>query len=152
MVKIVEKGYRDCTVTLDGSECAVEFASPYRVFSAMNMSDSDIVMSVESGRTADDDGVRIVEAGGCGMLAHMRSDINTVYITGTGKVHISAGNEAVLPFKAAGKGGESINVSGEGNPVQLDGLQGGVPFAEVVVLGKNLLPPMSDSVTRNGIT
>ena len=107
MVKIVEKGCRDCTVTLDGSECAVTFPTDYRVFSVMNMSDRDIVMSIESGRAAEDDGVRIVEAGGCGMLAHMRSDINTVYIRGTGKVQISAGNEAVIPFKVAAKGGDT---------------------------------------------
>lgn len=139
MVKIVESGCRDCTVTLDGTECAVEFPANYRVFSAMNMSDSDIIMSVESGKTAADDGVRIVEAGGVGALNHMRSDINTVYITGTGKVQISAGNEAVLPFKSAAKGGENITVSACGNPVQLSGLQGGVPFGEISLSGENII-------------
>ena len=137
MVKIVEKGCRDCTVTLDGSECAVEFPANYRVFSAKNMTDSDIIMSVESGKTAADDGVRIVEAGGVGALNHMRSDINTRYITGTGKVQISAGNEAVHPFKAAEKGGDTVSASG--NPVQLSGLQGGVPFAEISLSGENII-------------
>ena len=137
MVKIVEKGCRDCTVTLDGTECAVEFPANYRVFSAKNMTDGDIIMSVESGKTAADDGVRIVEAGGVGALNHMRSDINTVYITGTGKVQISAGNEAVFPFKAAEKGGDTVSACG--NPVQLSGLQGGVPFAEISLSGENII-------------
>lgn len=41
-----------------------------------------------------------------------------------------------------------------GNPVQIDGLQGGVPFSEMVVSGKNLLPfPYYDTTkTVNGIT
>lgn len=44
------------------------------------------------------------------------------------------------------------DVTAKGNPVQLDGLQGGVPFSEITVSGKNLLPAMSNSLTRNGIT
>lgn len=34
---------------------------------------------------------------------------------------------------------EGGNVTAAGNPVQLDGLQGGVPFSEMVVSGKNLI-------------
>ena len=33
---------------------------------------------------------------------------------------------------------EGGNITAEGNPVQIDGLQGGVPFSEMVVSGKNL--------------
>lgn len=41
-----------------------------------------------------------------------------------------------------------------GNPVQIDGLQGGVPFSEITVSGKNLIPfPYIQSTkTVNGIT
>ena len=42
-----------------------------------------------------------------------------------------------------------------GNPVQIDGLQGGVPFSEITVRGKNLMSfPYYDgnSKTQNGIT
>ena len=60
MVKIVVSGCRDCTVNLDGTECAVEFPANYRVFSVQNMSNSDIIMSVESGKTAADDISRLV--------------------------------------------------------------------------------------------
>ena len=47
-----------------------------------------------------------------------------------------------------------IDVAAEGNPVQLDGLQGGVPFSEMVVSGKNLLtyPYNETTKTVNGIT
>ena len=31
------------------------------------------------------------------------------------------------------------DITAKGNPVQLDGLQGGVPFSEMVVSGKNLI-------------
>ena len=58
------------------------------------------------------------------------------------------------------------DVQTSGNPVQLEGLQGGVPFSEMVVSGdniigqdltvnvseKNLLPTMSNSTTLSGVT
>lgn len=140
MEKIVTSGMRDCTINLDGSECAVKFGADYRVFSVQNNSDSDIVVSIYEGKTAEDDGVRVVKAGESGMLAHMRSDVDTVYVTGEGSVAIAAGNEAVNPFKSGGKGGESW-VNANGNPVTLGNLQGGVPFNEITVSGKNLFVP-----------
>ena len=49
---------------------------------------------------------------------------------------------------------EGGNITAAGNPVQLDGLQGGVPFSEMVVSGKNLLPYPYHNTTKtiNGIT
>ena len=47
------------------------------------------------------------------------------------------------------------DVTATGNPVQLDGLQGGVPFSEMAVSGKNLIPfPYydGDTITSNGVT
>lgn len=47
------------------------------------------------------------------------------------------------------------DITASGNPVILDGLQGGVPFSEIMVSGKNLIPfPYYDgnSKTHNGIT
>lgn len=46
------------------------------------------------------------------------------------------------------------DVQASGNPVTLDGLQGGVPFSEMVVSGKNLIPfPYYETTkTVNGIT
>lgn len=46
------------------------------------------------------------------------------------------------------------DVTTSGNPVQIDGLQGGVPFSEIAVSGKNLIPyPYYETTkTVNGIT
>ena len=47
------------------------------------------------------------------------------------------------------------DITANGNPVIMDNLQGGVPFSEMVVSGKNLIPyPYydGDSKTHNGIT
>ena len=140
MEKIVTSGMRDCTVNLDGSECAVKFGSPYRVFSVQNNSDNDVIVSIYEGKTAEDDGVRIIKPGDSSMLAHMKADKDTVYVTGSGSVAIAAGNEAVNPFSKGGKGGESW-VNANGNPVTLTRLQGGVPFNEITVSGKNLFVP-----------
>ena len=48
----------------------------------------------------------------------------------------------------------SGDITAAGNPVQLDGLQGGVPFSEMVVSGKNLIkyPYAKTAQTVNGIT
>ena len=48
---------------------------------------------------------------------------------------------------------EGGNITAADNPVQLDGLQGGVPFSEMVVSGKNLMPRKSfESTEINGVT
>lgn len=46
------------------------------------------------------------------------------------------------------------DITATGNPVQLDGLQGGVPFSEIAVSGKNLLkyPYYNTTKTISGIT
>ena len=43
------------------------------------------------------------------------------------------------------------DITASGNPVQMDNLQGGVPFSEMVVSGKNLIVPKSVSRSVNGI-
>ena len=164
MVKTVETGKNVCTVVLNGEECAVSFADDYLYYSISNFSDDTVYASFDSNVTADADGVVSIPSGAVKQLAvcvnapiqpmQAVKSVNSIFIVGNGKVMVEAGRRPFFDasFKMAGKGGESINVSGEGNPVTLDGLQGGVPFADMVVSGKNLLPPMSDSVTRNGIT
>ena len=73
---------------------------------------------------------------------------NTVYINGAGTVEIYESETPVCPFKLAQRGGD---ITATGNPVQLDGLQGGVPFSEMVVSGKNLLLGIVDLYpTANG--
>ena len=65
---------------------------------------------------------------------------NTVYISGAGTVEIYECNTPICPFKSAQRGGDGYaDVTATGNPVQLDGLQEGVPFNSVTVSGKNLI-------------
>ncbi|MCM1523828.1 MAG: hypothetical protein NC120_05160 [Ruminococcus sp.] len=104
MKKFVQNNARTATVTLDGGECEVIFGSRYNVFSVQ--SENDITVSLESGRTAGDDGVMLCKGGESIMYPHMMR-LDRLYITGTGKVNVFASNEAVNPFKKRGKGGES---------------------------------------------
>lgn len=61
---------------------------------------------------------------------------------------------SLLGILSAAGGGSSSSKKADGNPVVLDGLQGGVPFNEMVVSGKNLLtyPYYNRTKTQNGIT
>ena len=62
---------------------------------------------------------------------------------------------SLLGMLSAAGGGYSSSKKADGNPVQLDGLQGGVPFNSVEVSGKNLITyPYYDgeSKTMNGVT
>ena len=106
MEKIVSPGERVTTFTLDGTECAVKFATKYRVFCVK--SDSNVTVALASGKSAGDDGVMVCKAGESIMYPHMRQ-LDTVYITGSGSVAVYAGNEAVNPFKDGQKGGVKEN-------------------------------------------
>ncbi len=166
MVKTVETGKNVCTVVLNGEECAVSFADDYLYYSISNFSDDTVYASFDSNVTADADGVVSIPSGAVKQLAvcvnapiqpmQAVKSVNSIFIVGNGKVMVEADRRPFFnaSFKAAGKGGESINVSGEGNPVTLEGLQGGVPFADITVSGKNLLtyPYVDNSKTMNGIT
>ena len=44
------------------------------------------------------------------------------------------------------------DISASGNPVVMDNLQGGVPFSEITVSGKNLLTLNKSTFTKDGIT
>ena len=46
-----------------------------------------------------------------------------------------------VPANAVFTDTTNSDVTASGNPVQIDGLQGGVPFSEMVVSGKNLIDP-----------
>lgn len=101
MQKIVSNGDRDCTVILDGTECEVKFDRNYRAFAVENNSSGDVIISVKQGAAAGDDGTRRVKSGHSTVFAHMRVDVDTVYVTGTGSVHIHAQNDDVNPFRNA---------------------------------------------------
>lgn len=152
MEKIVKSGLRDCTVNLDGTECAVKFDTCFRAFAVRNDGAADVFISKTSGIVPDADGVMCVKAGGSATFAHNDLDKNTVYLLGNGKVQVHAQNDSANPFNFAPAFDGGVQASG--NPVIIDNLQGGVPFSEMVVSGKNLLtyPYNETTKTVNGIT
>ena len=106
MQKIINNGNRNTGRFTVNGECEVIFSSPYRCFEAVNEGTGDIILSLESGRTAADEGVIVIPPNSSATLAHMRNDINTVYVSGNGDVQIAAKNETEAVFKSASGGGD----------------------------------------------
>ncbi len=107
MERTVNAGMRNTTVTLDGTECAVTFSANYRCFEVMNDGDGDITASIYKGKNTGEDGVITVHAGMSATVAHMRTDIDTVYVNGSGTVQVAAKNSYVSVFNGAARGGDS---------------------------------------------
>lgn len=101
MKQIVTSGEQDCTVQLDGTECAVVFSSNYRCFTVLNDTAGDIYISISPNITAGKDGVRRVASGASSSLAHGRNNIDTLYILGTGSVQVTASDSPGNFFKSA---------------------------------------------------
>lgn len=101
MEKIVKTGLRDCTVNLDGTECAVRFDGCFRVFAVRNDSSGDVYISKTAGIAPDADGVMSVKAGASTVYAHMDMHADTVYLLGKGKVQLHAQNDVINPFNYA---------------------------------------------------
>lgn len=99
MVKTVERGNMDTVVALDGDEVEVVFPASYKGFALLNNGSGNVTLSAKSGKTAADDGVRVIGAGGSGLIS-TPSLTDTVYVTGTGTVQISALTQLVNPFGA----------------------------------------------------
>ena len=112
MKKIVTSGEQDCTVQLDGNECAVKFSSNYKCFTVQNDTTGDIYISISPNITAEKDGVRRIASGASSSLAHGRNGVDTLYILGTGSVQVAASNSPVNFFKpapVANGGGEAVD-------------------------------------------
>ena len=106
MEKIVTSGEQDCTVELDGTECAVVFSSNYKCFTVQNETADDIYISVSPNISAGKDGVRRIGTGASGAIAHGAK--STLYILGSGSVQVTASDSPGNFFKpapAAGGGG-----------------------------------------------
>lgn len=95
MKRMIGNGNRTAVITLDGSECEVIFGNRYNVFSVK--ANSEVTVSLESGKSKGDDGVMVCSAGEGIMYAHMQM-LDRLYITGSGEVHVFASHEAVYPF------------------------------------------------------
>lgn len=154
MVKVVENGERICTVTLDGSESSVVFQNDYKYFAVKNESDADVYVSLNRDIVEGADGVMTIGSKESALFAHMKPNVNMFFVKGKGKIQVFASSNAINPFKSA-PASDGGGVQASGNPVQINGLQGGVPFSEITVRGKNLMSfPYYDgnSKTQNGIT
>ena len=136
------------TVILTGAAEKVTFPAAYGWVWVKNMSGSDIFAGLSADISEGADGVMTIPAGECGRI--QTDGFKSVYLLGTGSVLVVAQNYADCPFQVAKKGGD---VTAGGNPVTLGGLQGGVPFSEMVVSGKNLLkyPYSYTNYSANGI-
>lgn len=111
MKQTVKPGYQTATINLDGSECEVIFGSRYNVFSVE--AENDVVIALESGKKAGDDGTLTCKGGENLTYDHMRM-LDRVYLTGSGKVQIIASNNAAVShFKKAPKGGDSSGGSSD---------------------------------------
>lgn len=177
MEKIVKTGLRDCTVNLDGTECAVRFDGCFRVFAVRNDSAGDVYISKTAGIVPDADGVMSVKAGASTVYAHMDMYADTVYLLGKGKVQLHAQNDVINPFNYAPamdggeERGESSYTIENAVDYPLMGLtmygksvQDGTPTPEnpveivsvenptVTVCGKNLLNATKKTTTINGVT
>ena len=128
--KTVSQGRDGCTVTA-ASEVVFPIRKDY--YHVRNDSENTVYASVFSAELDPaEDGVYAVPAGGNIAIKSHGSD--RVYVSG-GVTVIGTGS-AVCPFKSAQRGGD---ITAKGNPVQIDGLQGGVPFSEMVVSGDNII-------------
>lgn len=180
MEKIVKTGLRDCTVNLDGTECAVRFDGCFRVFAVRNDSSGDVYISKTAGIAPDADGVMSVKAGASTVYAHMDMHADTVYLLGKGKVQLHAQNDVINPFNYAPAmdGGEErgessytienavdypvmgLNLYGKStqdgtptpeNPVDIVSV-GDSGSVGITACGKNFLNPNMQTTTKNGVT
>lgn len=94
------------TTELTGVETAVKFDKNYSCFWVQNLGDSNVLMSVSPGIVPDADGVMLIPAKS-GRSTGDVGQVDTLYLSGSGKVEITAQYNAVCPFfKYAGKGGD----------------------------------------------
>lgn len=151
MVKTIE--YSAGVTPVDFSQ-AIPYGGSNRYYAVMNYGKKDIFISNKNDAAEGADGSKRVPAGECRGID--MQGLNVLYIAaqsaGTAEIDTAAGISA-LGFRSGARGGDDT-VSEEGNPVQIDGLQGGVPFNRVSVSGKNLLkyPYNETQKTQNGIT
>lgn len=135
--------------TVDGVN-VVDFGSAAsRFYWIENLGSTTVYVSGNENIVPDGDNVKVLSAG-CGTMVENLG--GKVYILGAGKFQITNQGDKFPPFRNAPVADGGVMASG--NPVTLDGLQGGVPFSEIVVSGKNLIPSdyMTKSGTYNGVT
>lgn len=138
------------TINLTGAEVAVLGLDGANAH-IRNDSAAAIYAAKSAGINAGADGVLSIPAG---QSARLDSISGTVYLLGTVSVQLVSNDYTESPFKAVSTSGGADVIPNAAELVTLDGLQGGVPFSDIMVSGKNLIPyPYSDnSVTRDGVS
>lgn len=120
--------------TVDGVN-VVDFGSAAsRFYWIENLGSTVVYVSGNENIVPDGDNVKVLSAG-CGTMVENLG--GKVYILGAGKFQITNQGDKFPPFRNAPVADGGVMASG--NPVQIDGLQGGVPFNSVEVSGKNLI-------------
>ena len=149
--------------TVDGVN-TVDFGSAAsRFYWIENLGSTTVYVSGNENIVPDGDNVKVLSAG-CGTMVENLG--GKVYILGAGKFQITNQGDKFPPFRNAPVADGGVMASG--NPVVMDGLQGGVPFSEITVSGddiigqeltvnvsgKNLMkyPYYNTTQTQNGVT
>ena len=122
------------TITSTEGVNEVDFgSSASRFYWFQNLGTTAVHVSANADIVAGADGVAELAAGG---VTCIETTEGKVYVLGAGKVQIHNTGDKFCPFKIAPAAGGGI--TGCGNPVVMDGLQGNVPFS-ITVSGKNLV-------------
>ena len=111
----------------------VVFSENYKYYHFRNDGGGTVYVSAYPDVGEGVDGTKSIADGGCG---YVFSCDDHVFVKGAAKITVEASNLPECPFKSAQRGGD---ITAKGNPVQLDSLQGGVPFSEMVVSGDNII-------------
>ena len=120
--------------TVDGVN-VVDFGSAAsRFYWIENLGSTTVYVSGNENIVPDGDNVKVLSAG-CGTMVENLG--GKVYILGAGKFQITNQGDKFPPFRNAPVADGGVMASG--NPVQIDGLQEGVPFSEITVSGDDIV-------------
>ena len=138
------------TIALTGAEIKVEYGGGANAW-LRNDGTSTVYAARTAGIVEGADGVTSIPAG---QSAPVYGANGAVYLLGAGSVQLIGSDYSTNPFDGVSMGGAADIVSDAAGMVTLDGLQGGVPFSDITISGKNLItyPYKSASQTINGIT
>lgn len=103
------------TINLTGGETEVKFGQKFMCFWVQNLGSGNVYASVKAGVVPEADGVITVGAGASARvsMADMpMSQIDTLYLSGSGKVQIAGTYSVHCPFKTETKGGGSGGIGG----------------------------------------
>lgn len=98
-----------------------------------NLGDSTLYVSAKPNPVAEEDDVAELPAESA---VSVETDEGKVYVLGAGKVEIHRTNSKFCPFECVG---HAYDITANGNPVLMDGLQAGVPFSDIIVSGDDIV-------------